>query len=63
MWPFVQEILNEFTHLDEIVEYTIRLVKYSMRILGRGFDQYLIPLLQIVIKAFEVNLKTSIERV
>lgn len=45
IWTFVTSVLNEFTHLDEIVENTVRIVKYSLRILGRKFDKYLLPFL------------------
>ena len=52
IWQFVNQIIGEFTNLDEIVEYTVRIVKSSLRILGRHFDKYLIPFLQIVVKAY-----------
>lgn len=55
MWTlFIQGNIQQFTHIDDIVEYTIRLLKHSVRILGRKFDNYLVPLLQLVIKAYEV---------
>jgi len=42
-------------HLDDIVEFSIRIVKASLRILGRHFDKYLIPFLQNVIAAYKLN--------
>lgn len=55
IWRFIQDIVAHFINLDAIVEYAIRIVKSSMRILGRNFDQYLIEFLQNVIRGFEVG--------
>lgn len=55
IWRFIQDIVGHFINLDIIVEYAIRIVKSSMRILGRNFDQYLIEFLQNVIRGFEVS--------
>jgi hypothetical protein len=38
IWRFIQDIVAHFINLDMIVEYAIRIVKSSMRILGRNFD-------------------------
>lgn len=37
------------------MEFSIRIVKASLRILGRHFDKYLIPFLQNVISAYKQN--------
>lgn len=37
------------------MEYAIRVVKSSQRILGRHFDRYLIQFLQIVVQGYELN--------
>jgi hypothetical protein len=42
-------------NLDEIVEFSIKIMKSSLRILGRNFDKYLIPFLQMVIQAYKQN--------
>lgn len=55
IWRFIQDIVAHFIKLDVIVEYAIRIVKSSMRILGRNFDEYLIEFLQNVIRGFEVG--------
>jgi len=55
IWRFIQDIVAHFIKLDVIVEYAIRIVKSSMRILGSNFDQYLIEFLQNVIRGFEVG--------
>ena len=61
LWTlFIENNIRMFTHIDDIVEFTIRLVKHCLRILGRRFDPYLIPFLQLVIKAYEVILNYSI---
>lgn len=52
---FIESNIQMFTHIDDIVEYTIRLAKHGLRILERKFDPYLIPFLQLVIKAYEVS--------
>lgn len=36
-------------NLDEIVEFSIRIMKTSLRILGSHFDTYLISFLQMVV--------------
>jgi hypothetical protein len=55
MWVFITDIIGNFTHLDDIIEYAIRLVKSSLRILDRNFDKYLIPFLQIVVQGYQVS--------
>lgn len=56
LWTqFIERNFSLFTHIDEIVEQTIRLVKHCLRILGREFDQYLITFLQQTIKAYQVS--------
>ena len=34
MWPFIVLLLNHFLHNDDIVEYSIRLVKHFIRATG-----------------------------
>ena len=55
IWLFLTQIIGEFTNLDEIVEFASRIVKSSMRILGRQFDSYLMQFLQMVIQGYEVR--------
>lgn len=55
IWTFILSILAEFTNLDDIVEFSIRIVKSSLRILGRSFDKYLITFLQNVVQAYKVS--------
>lgn len=57
IWTFILSILAEFTNLDDIVEFSIRIVKSSLRILGRSFDKYLITFLQNVVQAYKVSPK------
>ncbi len=45
VWVFISDIIQEFMHLDEVVEFSIKIVKSSLRILGRNFDKYLISFL------------------
>lgn len=52
---FVSDIISEFMNLDEIVENSIRIMKTSLRILGRNFDTYLITFLQMVVQAYKLN--------
>ncbi len=42
-------------NLDDIVEQSIRIMKTSLRILGRHFDSYLITFLQMVVQAYSQN--------
>lgn len=56
MWGFIQDIIKHFPNLDDIVEFAIRIVKSSQRILGRaGFDKYLLEFLQIVVSGYKQN--------
>jgi hypothetical protein len=56
IWNFVNEIINNFPNLDDIVEFAIRIVKSSQRILGKnGFDKYLLQFLQIVVSGYKQN--------
>ena len=48
----IEANIKAFTNIDEIVEFTIRLAKYGLRILGRLFDPYLVKFLQLVIQAY-----------
>ena len=34
LWPFIDRVLTEFVHFDEICEAVIRVVKHSLRVLG-----------------------------
>ena len=45
IWVFISDIIQEFMNLDEIVEFSIKIMKQSLRILERNFDKYLIPFL------------------
>ena len=45
----IEPNIKIFTNMDEIVEFTVRLTKYCLRILGRLFDPYLVNYLQLVI--------------
>jgi hypothetical protein len=40
-------------NLDEIVEFSIKIMKSSLRILERNFDKYLIPFLQMVVQSYK----------
>lgn len=55
IWVFISDIISEFMNLDDIVEFSIRIMKSSLRILGRNFDPYLITFLQMVVQAYKQN--------
>lgn len=56
IWNFIQDIIKHFPNIDDFVEFSIRIVKSSQRILGRaGFDPYLIEFLKIVISGYKQN--------
>eukprot|EP00347_Sterkiella_histriomuscorum_P023855 403333152 len=56
LWTqFIERNFTMFTHIDEIVEQTVRLVKHCSRILGSEFDKYLVPFLQKAIQAYQQN--------
>jgi hypothetical protein len=51
----VGDLISEFLNLHEVVEYSVRIMKTSMRILGRHFDSYLIKFLQMVVASYKQN--------
>ena len=53
IWVFISEIIQEFINLDEVVEFSIKIMKSSLRILERNFDTYLIPFLQMVVHSYK----------
>lgn len=55
LWPYLETVLKECSHLDDIVEEAVRLIKHSQRALGDHFKPYLVPYLQISIKGYEQN--------
>lgn len=45
IWVFISDIIGEFANLEDIIEFSIRIMKSSLRILGKNFDKYLISFL------------------
>jgi len=39
IWVFISDIIQEFMNLDEVVEFSIKIMKSSLRILERNFDK------------------------
>jgi hypothetical protein len=56
LWSIITNILENYTHLDEIVEATCRIVKHSIRSLDTNFHPYIEQFLNIVIIAYQVIL-------
>lgn len=45
LWPYLETVLRDCSHLDDLIEEAVRLVKHTQRALGDHFATYLVPYL------------------
>lgn len=54
-WPFIELLIKNFIMNDDIVEYTIRMIKHYVRALGNQFAPMLQPFLMLCMNGFKQN--------
>ena len=55
MWPFLEQVLTHFIHNDDIVEYSVRLIKHFIRSTGNQFLPLLTPFVQKCMSGYQQN--------
>ena len=56
LWPIISHLIGKYAHDEDIIENICTVIKYSMRILDKFFEPFIMDLIKLIVSNYKVSI-------